>query len=1342
MSIEVLFNGVSYNVPETGDTNWGDTLTTYLVSIAFGTLQPTTTEFTLVSGDVDFGDNYGLISKYFKSTSSNLSDSGILRLAVSDTIAWRNTTNDDNNVLSIDGSDNLLYNGNIVITEGTEDIVWGEIGGTLSNQTDLQSALDAKKTIATGNAYKFETTGATGLLQETTVTESRAVVTDANGLPSAATTTATEIGYVNGVTSAIQTQLNAKASTALNNLSNVAVNDYILPAIDNDVALGSISKEWQNVWTYKLTHNDLSETNPNLTISVDEGRLDLLSFSLSDQSEIRFGVNAGNFSINGITGLFNIQNIQLIGTTASTVPYLNADKIITSSSVTPTELGYLSGVSSAIQTQLNAKASTALSNLASVAINTSLVSDTDNTDDLGTTSINWRSLYLSTSIKNGSTTLATTTELGYLTGVTSAIQTQLDGKEPTLTKGDLTAGSSKISIGGSPTNSIIGTGVSVDLGTVSLDDLDDVIITDPVLDQYIRYNGSEWVNAEGSQVSAGAGVIFFPNDGPVADGNDGLSNDADVAETDDTASVTSGTSPVLIKGFITTDLNRTILNSGIWQFNSWRFVNNTSGVNILKFQVLQRFEGTGTVEITGSGTSRTATVTGGTPFEAGDANADRSLAGKVETPDGTFSITAFTSDSEVTIETPGGYVNESGVAYFVHRQLFTVDGNTIGSTSVSLGSVQTSQPAFAIGATDELSVQVYGNTTGGGTKTFHFVFGGETHSSFISTPFAIKHNNLAGLQGGTAGEFYHLSNAQYDIATQAATTSLDGYLTSTDWNTFNDKLDIVTAADIDSEAATAGYVLTADGDGNATWEATAAGGATVELDNLSDVAINTSLLPGTDDSIDLGSATFQWKDLFLGGDATLSAFGTAGVVHNDSSGLLSSSLIVNDDVDATAAIEYSKLDLDNSILASDIDSEASTDGYVLTSDGAGNAAWEAGGGGMSVPVGTIIQSPSAPTGDGTWLACDGSSASQSTYSALYSAISHKYLRYNETLGSNISTVVLGTAWTGSFWLVLKSNNNQPLKSTNGTSWSNTTNTLSTTYDGGGGATGRFAVGNTNNATVLVYSTSSTTIDRSTDGGDTWGTKTIAASGDWIFGNTSSTWVGVKASSRNVLYSTDDGSTWTQATNALTEVPNLITQIYWSTVNSKWVVSAQGPDGVYDYKYYTTTTANGSAGWAATAYNALTNAGAIAVNGKLISPSASSEGLLTITEDDFVTTRTQSLAQLSGNTFANFGGLFYNGIQYIYMTNNNTSPQMLIASYDTKEWYDIPIDAGGFVGGRLQSFSNSNGLRITPHPADPATYKFVLISNNGSGPSILFSPMVNIATNFNLPWKPGSYIKAL
>jgi hypothetical protein len=48
--------------------------------------------------------------------------------------------------------------------------------------------------------------------------------------------------------------------------------------------------------------------------------------------------------------------VRFSGLTATTVPYLDASKNLTSSAVTPTELGYLSGVTSAIQTQINSTA--------------------------------------------------------------------------------------------------------------------------------------------------------------------------------------------------------------------------------------------------------------------------------------------------------------------------------------------------------------------------------------------------------------------------------------------------------------------------------------------------------------------------------------------------------------------------------------------------------------------------------------------------------------------------------------------------------------------------------------------------------------------------------------------------------------------------------------------------------------------------------------------------------------------------------------------------------------------------------------------------------------------------
>ncbi len=58
------------------------------------------------------------------------------------------------------------------------------------------------------NRIMRSTTGA--IVEAAAITASRALVSDANGIPTHATTTTTEINFVNGVTSAIQTQIDGK----------------------------------------------------------------------------------------------------------------------------------------------------------------------------------------------------------------------------------------------------------------------------------------------------------------------------------------------------------------------------------------------------------------------------------------------------------------------------------------------------------------------------------------------------------------------------------------------------------------------------------------------------------------------------------------------------------------------------------------------------------------------------------------------------------------------------------------------------------------------------------------------------------------------------------------------------------------------------------------------------------------------------------------------------------------------------------------------------------------------------------------------------------------------------
>jgi hypothetical protein len=67
--------------------------------------------------------------------------------------------------------------------------------------------IDRDSQIKPGIAYDWVTNDSTGKMSQTAVSPSSAVATDANGLPIASTTTATELSYVHGVTSSIQTQI-------------------------------------------------------------------------------------------------------------------------------------------------------------------------------------------------------------------------------------------------------------------------------------------------------------------------------------------------------------------------------------------------------------------------------------------------------------------------------------------------------------------------------------------------------------------------------------------------------------------------------------------------------------------------------------------------------------------------------------------------------------------------------------------------------------------------------------------------------------------------------------------------------------------------------------------------------------------------------------------------------------------------------------------------------------------------------------------------------------------------------------------------------------------------------
>lgn len=241
-AVTVSVNGVSHTIPQTGEKGWGTNVTAWIQAISANTLQPSGGTFTLTA-DTNFGANYGLVSTYYKSRSSNISGAGALRLANTDTIGWRNNANSSNLLLSVDSSDRLLFNGTLLPSLSASDFsdsgfrisddgdaskkIAFQASGIGTSQTRTITVPDSdvdlggltNSNIAVGASIAYSklaiAAGDIPVAKIASLTADRAVVTNSTGVLSAAATTATQIGYISTLTSDAQTQLDAKVAKSL-----------------------------------------------------------------------------------------------------------------------------------------------------------------------------------------------------------------------------------------------------------------------------------------------------------------------------------------------------------------------------------------------------------------------------------------------------------------------------------------------------------------------------------------------------------------------------------------------------------------------------------------------------------------------------------------------------------------------------------------------------------------------------------------------------------------------------------------------------------------------------------------------------------------------------------------------------------------------------------------------------------------------------------------------------------------------------------------------------------------------------------------------------------------------
>ena len=321
----------------------------------------------------------------------------------------------------------------------------------------------------------------------------------------------------------------------------------------------------------------------------------------------------------------------------------------------------------------------------------------------------------------------------------------------------------------------------VQVGAGLLSALGDVTITSPTNGQGLSYNGTAWVNASGSGSGDVTGAASSTDNAITRfDGTTGKVIQNSVVIIDDSGNVT-GVNSITDPDYITFNTAyATSLTAGQlgWNntFNSLAY--GMSGGNIIQH----------IGEDTYIYIKATAAITKGQVIMfTGSVGASGVLTGAPAT--GVTNGQYIVGIAAETIALNGfGYVQTFGELRNVNTSAFA-DGDILYYNSAVTGGFTTTFPTSGLIVT--VAAVVNGGSVGGGVIQVRVTV---TQRITASTGITVSQTNAgtsvanSGVLGVTATSPVASSGGQNPVISMpAATTSVSGYLTSTDWNTFNNK---------------------------------------------------------------------------------------------------------------------------------------------------------------------------------------------------------------------------------------------------------------------------------------------------------------------------------------------------------------------------------------------------------------------------------------------------------------------------------------------------------------------------------------------------------------------------
>lgn len=331
MSVPLNVNGIIYNYPEVDDTDWGPDATDWAAAITVGTLQKAGGLFQILT-ELDFGTAAGIKSLYYKSRTTNPAAAGQVRLARADVINFRNQANSADLSLGVSASDVLQFNGvdiqSLITVQDTATVDLSLVSNVLTaNLLDMADSTIKGRAVGAGLGAPQDLTAT----QATNILNAFVGDSGSGGLkglvpaPAAGDTAATKFLFADGTW---QTPPGA--------------GDVVGPASATDNGFAR----------YDGTTGKLLKNYAATLVNADIDAAAAIAYSkLNLASSI---VNAD------VAAAAAIALTKLAATTVSRALVSNASGFITAATTTATEIGYLNGVTSAIQTQLNAKLPTTI----------------------------------------------------------------------------------------------------------------------------------------------------------------------------------------------------------------------------------------------------------------------------------------------------------------------------------------------------------------------------------------------------------------------------------------------------------------------------------------------------------------------------------------------------------------------------------------------------------------------------------------------------------------------------------------------------------------------------------------------------------------------------------------------------------------------------------------------------------------------------------------------------------------------------------------------------------------------------------------------------------------------